>query len=480
MPCWNRCKRFSTSAMPVRVRSAMQDLGPTFVKLGQVLATRVDLLPPEWIAELPELQNAVPALPYADIREQLEAEFGRIQGGRGFAVHCLDLDHFKDVNDTLGHPIGDMLLQQVSARVLAVVRRDDVVARVGGDEFFVLQPHANEAMAAALAARINQTLAEPFLIQGNEVHVTSSIGIARCTAETPTPDTLTMQADLALYRAKEDGRNCFRFHSEAFDREVHERVSISDDLRGAVERGELCLYYQPQVALGTGRIVGAEALLRWKHPQRGLVMPGEFIPLAEELGLIVPIGEWVLRTACQQAASWPADISISVNVSPVQLRNPEFPKLVDRCLKQTGLAPRRLELEMTESVLMQNTEATLETLRQLQETGVGISLDDFGTGYSSLSYLRRFPFNRIKIDRSFVTDIAARPDALAIVRTILMLAESLGMTTTAEGVETDDQRTLLKAVGCQEMQGFLFSAAVPPDAAMRLMQSGAVKDTAAA
>jgi EAL domain-containing protein (putative c-di-GMP-specific phosphodiesterase class I) len=252
------------------------------------------------------------------------------------------------------------------------------------------------------------------------------------------------------------------------------------DLRQAIAEDQLEVHYQPVVTLQGGRVTGCEALVRWRHPIRGMISPAEFIPVAEETGLISAVGESVLWRACMEAARWPNDKKIAVNVSPVQFRNPEFPEIVARCLKETGLAPRRLELEMTESVLMQNTDAALETLRQLQHSGVGISLDDFGTGYSSLSYLRRFPFNRIKIDRSFVTDIAVRPDALAIVRTILMLAESLGMTTTAEGVEREDQRTLLQAIGCHEMQGYLFSAALPPEPAMKLMWNGMAKDIAAA
>jgi predicted signal transduction protein with EAL and GGDEF domain len=306
------------------------------------------------------------------------------------------------------------------------------------------------------------------------------VGVALAPDHGTAVSDLLKHADLALYGAKLDGRATCRHYEPEMNARMTLRRDLEMDLRRAINTDQLEVHYQPVVTLQGERVTGCEALVRWHHPKKGMIPPATFIPVAEDTGLISAIGERVLWQACTDAAGWPDDKKIAVNVSTVQLRNPEFPRIVERCLRDTGLSPQRLELEMTESVLMQNTEATLETLRKLQETGVGISLDDFFTGYSSLSYLRCFPFNRIKIDRSFVTDIALRPDAQAIVRTILMLAESLGMTTTAEGVETDDQRTLLKAIGCHEMQGFLFSRALPPDAALRLMRDGVLKDTAAA
>jgi diguanylate cyclase (GGDEF)-like protein len=398
--------------------------------------------------------------------ERLAAAFsGRRGRDSSFTLLYFDLDHFKDVNDTLGHPIGDMLLQQVATRVSAVVRRDDVVARVGGDEFFILQPHADEAMAAALAARINQTLAEPFLIQGNDVHVASSIGIARCTKETPTADMLIVQADLALYRAKGDGRNCFRFHSEAFDREVHERVSISDDLRGAVDRGELCLYYQPQIELASGRIVGAEALLRWKHPERGLVNPGQFIPIAERTGAIMALGEFVISEACRQLQEWNA-LKIAPNVLAINCSASQFKAggdligFIGASVEMSGVTPSQLEVELTESVLMEVTKQHNTLLARLRQLGVRIAIDDFGTGYSSLSYLTSYPFSRLKIAQELVFDVTREPRNATVVRAAIRLADELGIECIAEGIETPEQAAFLVEAGCKQGQGFLFGRPV--------------------
>jgi len=399
--------------------------------------------------------------------QRLAAAFAARRGkGSSFALLYFDLDHFKDVNDTLGHPIGDMLLQQVATRVSAVLRRDDVVARVGGDEFFVLQPHADEGMAAGLAARLNRTLAETFLIQGNEVHVTASIGIARCTSETPTADMLIVQADLALYRAKEDGRNCFRFHSEAFDREVRERVSIADDLRGAVERGELCLYYQPQVALTTGRIVGAEALLRWKHPQRGLVNPAKFIPVAERTGAILALGEFVISEACRQLKEWNdlelAPGVVAINCSASQFKaGSDLVDFIGAAVELSGVPPSQLEVELTESVLMEVTQQHSELMTQLRQLGVRIAIDDFGTGYSSLSYLTSYPFSRLKIAQQLVFDVTRERRNATVVRAAIRLADELGIECIAEGIETSDQAAFLIEAGCRQGQGYLFAKPVP-------------------
>jgi diguanylate cyclase (GGDEF)-like protein len=399
--------------------------------------------------------------------QRLTAAFVARRGkGSSFALLYFDLDHFKDVNDTLGHPIGDMLLQQVATRVSAVLRRDDVVARVGGDEFFVLQPHADEGMAAALAARLNRTLAESFLIQGNEVHVTASIGIARCTSETPTADMLIVQADLALYRAKEDGRNCFRFHSEAFDREVRERVSIADDLRGAVERGELCLYYQPQVALATGRIVGAEALLRWKHPQRGLVNPAKFIPVAERTGAILAMGEFVISEACRQLKEWNdlelAPGVVAINCSASQFKaGSDLIDFIGATVELSGVRPAQLEVELTESVLMEVTQQHSELMTRLRQLGVRIAIDDFGTGYSSLSYLTSYPFSRLKIAQQLVFDVTRERRNATVVRAAIRLADELGIECIAEGIETPEQAAFLIEAGCRQGQGYLFARPVP-------------------
>lgn len=414
--------------------------------------------------------------------EQLQRRLAALAPHERLAVLYLDLDNFKSVNDTLGHATGDDLLRAVAKRLKSNLDEDDLLSRLSGDEFaIVLSDVTSLEDACARARLLRRSVIDRVLdLNGHKAVTDLSVGIALAPDHGSAVGDLLKHADLALNSAKLDGRATCRHFEPEMNARMTLRRDLEMDLRRAITGDQLEVHYQPVVTLQGDRITGCEALVRWRHPTKGMISPVEFIPVAEDTGLISAIGERVLWQACSDAARWPDDKKVAVNVSPVQLRNPEFPKTVERCLKQTGLPARRLELEMTESVLMQNTEATLETLRKLQQTGVGISLDDFGTGYSSLSYLRRFPFNRIKIDRSFVTDIAARPDALAIVRTILMLAESLGMTSTAEGVETDDQKTLLKAIGCHEMQGYLFSRAVPPEAALRLLQDGAAKDTAAA
>jgi diguanylate cyclase (GGDEF)-like protein/PAS domain S-box-containing protein len=414
--------------------------------------------------------------------EQLERRIAELGPGQRLAVLYVDLDHFKSVNDTLGHATGDDLLRAVATRLKSSLDDDDLLTRLSGDEFaIVLSDVVSLGDAYARARLLRRSVIDRVLdLGGHKAVIDLSVGIALAPDHGTAVSDLLKHADLALHSAKLDGRATCRHFEPEMNARMTLRRDLEMDLRRAINSDQLEVHYQPVVTLQGQRVTGCEALVRWRHPVKGMISPVEFIPVAEDTGLITAIGERVLWQACRDAASWPDDKKIAVNVSTVQLRNPEFPTIVERCLKETGLDPRRLELEMTESVLMQNTEATLETLRRLQETGVGISLDDFGTGYSSLSYLRRFPFNRIKIDRSFITDIAVRPDAQAIVRTILMLAESLGMTTTAEGVETDDQRLLLLTIGCHEMQGFLFSRAMPADKALRLMRDGVLKDTAAA
>ena len=418
--------------------------------------------------------------------EQLQRRITELGPQDRLAVLYLDLDHFKSVNDTLGHATGDELLRGVAARLKTCLNDNDLFARLSGDEFaIVLTATGRTEDFLARAKDLRQSVVDQaFSLDGHQAVIDLSVGIALAPDHGTDIGDLLKHADLALYGAKLDGRATCRCFEPEMNARMTRRRDLEMDLRRAIAEDQLEVHYQPVVTLQGDRVTGCEALVRWRHPTRGMISPAEFIPVAEETGLISAIGSSVLWRACSEAMRWPDDKKIAVNVSPVQFRNPEFLSVVDRCLKETGLSPQRLELEMTESVLLQNTDATLETLRQLQKSGVGISLDDFGTGYSSLSYLRRFPFNRIKIDRSFVTDMAVRPDALAIVRTIFMLAESLGMTTTAEGVEKEDQRTLLKAIGCHEMQGFLFSRAVPPADALKLMWDGIAnnlaKDTAAA
>ena len=403
------------------------------------------------------------------LNEHLEQALSRVKRGEMVAVHLLDLDHFKHVNDTLGHPAGDKLLKDVADRLRALVRETDTIARMGGDEFAVLQVAiAQPADATSLARRIIESVAEPYELEGRQVVVGTSIGIAVGPSDGLATDQLMRNADLALYRAKDDGRGTYRFFEANMDAEMQKRRALEYDLRKALPAGEFELHYQPVVNLETNRITGFEALLRWHHPERGLIAPGEFIGLAEEIGFIVPLGEWVIRDACATAAQWPPHVRVSVNLSPVQFRNPGLVKVVVGALAASGLAADRLELEITETALMEDSETTLATLYRLREIGVRIAMDDFGTGYSSLGYLQSFPFDRIKIDRSFIKDIAEGLGSLNIVRAVAALGKGLGMETTAEGVETSEQLDSVKSEGCTEMQGFLFSDARPASELRRL------------
>ena len=393
------------------------------------------------------------------LREQLEQELSFVRRGGQLAVLYLDLDHFKGVNDTLGHSTGDELLKAVTARLRGCLRDVDIFARLGGDEFAIVQTGLQQPTdAAALAQRLRDAITRTsYELNGHQVTVDLSIGIALAPNDGTDVDQLLKCADMALYGAKSDGRGTFRYFEPDMDARTKMRRALEVDLRKALLNGEFELHYQPLVRLADNEISGCEALLRWHHPERGMIPPAEFIPVAEETGLINTIGEWVLRQACAEAATWPDDIKVAVNVSPVQFRNQPLPQVVINALAATGLAPNRLELEITESVLMQSNETTLRMLHQLRELGVRISMDDFGTGYSSLSYLRSFPFDKIKIDRTFINDLSNGKDAAAIVQAIVTLANSLDMTTTAEGVETERQVKALRAMGCIEMQGYLFS-----------------------
>jgi len=394
--------------------------------------------------------------------EQLEQGLRRTRSGEQLAVLCLDLDHFKDINDSLGHPIGDALLKEVGRRLTAVVDESDTVARLGGDEFAVVQIGRSEETAArSLARRLVEVISAPYEIDDHQIVIGVSIGISLSPQDGSDPDELLKNADLALYRAKADGRGTYRFFETGMDARAQARRLLEMDLRAALQRGEFEPYYQPIRDVISGRVVAFEALLRWNHPHRGLIAPIDFIPLAEETGLIVQLGEFVLRSACVDAASWPDDVDLAVNLSPVQFKNPNLIASVTEALAASGLDARRLELEITESVLLQNSEATLTTLHELRGMGVRISLDDFGTGYSSLSYLRSFPFDKIKIDRSFVSELATREDSMAIIRAVTGLGRSLGIVTTAEGVENDAQLELLRREGCNQAQGYLFSKPRP-------------------
>ena len=407
--------------------------------------------------------DALTSLPNRTMfNERLQHALAHAGRGAGAAVLCLDLDRFKSVNDTLGHPVGDELLRAVADRLSACVREVDTVARLGGDEFAVVQAGVGQAEeAGTLAARIVAALGEPYVLSGHNVVIGVSIGIALAPTDATGPERLLKCADMALYRAKTDGRGLFRFFECEMDVKIQARRALELDLRRALHNDEFLLHYQPLVDLRIDRVTSFEALLRWQHPERGLLPPDEFIPIAEESGLIVPLGEWVLRRACMDAMAWPDRIRVAVNLSPAQFRESRLVDAIRAALTDSGLPPSRLELEITESVLLQNSQATFALLHELHELGTPIAMDDFGTGYSSLSYLRSFPFDKIKIDRSFIGDLSNKDSAAHIVRAVTGLGISLGMSTTAEGVETLEQLRQLRVEGCTEVQGYLFSRPRP-------------------
>ncbi len=416
----------------------------------------------ERIAFLAE-HDALTRLANRDLfRARLDQALGMAGRGTGFALLWLDLDNFKVINDTYGHPVGDALLQAVAKRLEGCVRAVDTVARLGGDEFAILQldvDHSNQV--EPLANRILDAFRSPFEVGGQQIGVRTSIGITVAPADGTLPETLLKNADIALYLAKTEGRGAVRFFEPEMDARIQLRRSLEADLRMALEHDQFEVHYQPLMKLATGRVAGFEALLRWRHPTRGLISPLDFIPLAEETGLIVPIGHWVLHEACREAASWPAGIAVAVNLSPVQFQRGDVHDSVQAALTLSGLPAERLELEITETVLMDQTDGPMACLSCLRGLGVAIALDDFGTGYSSLSYLNRFPFDKIKIDRSFVRDMDRNREAMSILDAILALGHSLGMRTTAEGVETQAQLAQLRRKGCTQAQGYLFSKPVP-------------------
>lgn len=389
--------------------------------------------------------------------------------GGAMAVLCFDLDNFKTVNDRLGHAAGDRLLRWVAAQLQENVGEHDTVARLGGDEFAVLQRGPQPQSAERLARRLVEIIGHPPPLEHQSMHVGVSVGIAIAPDHGLDADELMKCADLALYQAKAKGRGAYQLFEPEMEKEARSRHALEHDLRGALEAREFHLAFQPQVRLDTTELTGFEALLRWKHPSRGLVSPAEFIPIAEETGLIVPIGEWVLRTACATAATWP-DLTVAVNLSPVQFRSRGLVAMVTSALAEAGLPPHRLELEVTETALLDDSEATIEILHQLRALGVRVSLDDFGIGYSSLSYLRKFPFDRIKIDRSFVGTLSESPESMAIVRTIASLGSVLGVGTTAEGVETIEQLDFVRECGCTAVQGYYFGKPSPAAEVVRVIE----------
>ncbi|SHJ84335.1 PAS domain S-box-containing protein/diguanylate cyclase (GGDEF) domain-containing protein [Malonomonas rubra DSM 5091] len=382
------------------------------------------------------------------------------------ALLFLDLDRFKNFNDSLGHASGDEILCEVAERLRKQVRESDTIARLGGDEFLVILEELKDAVGAAtLAQKIQGALTEPIRIGGQDLPLTVSIGISTYPGDASNAEELLKCAEVAMYRAKEQGRNSYQFYTPDMNAHSHERLLLEADLRKALEQNQLVLHYQPQYELASGRVVGVEALVRWQHPEKGLISPNDFIPLAEETGLIVPLGEWVLKTACQQAVSWQSggliDLKIAVNVSARQFRQSGFLDSVNRILNETGLPPRWLELEITESTVMKNVSGTIKIMNQLHRQGISLAIDDFGTGYSSLSYLKRFPLSKLKIDSSFIADITHSANDLSIAKSIVALAETMQMDVLAEGVERQEQQELLQKMGCGYGQGFLFSRPLP-------------------
>jgi diguanylate cyclase (GGDEF)-like protein/PAS domain S-box-containing protein len=395
-------------------------------------------------------------------REQMERELQKVSRGEQFALLYIDVDEFKGINDSLGHHVGDELLKAVAGRIRGCIREGDLIARLGGDEFAVIQTGVkgvNDVLD--VVTRIRNAVRQPFQCLGHHLSSDASIGIALAPQDGTDVDQLIKNADLAMYGAKADGRRTYRFFEPAMDASANARLALEQDLRHALSNGGFEIHYQPLVDLRTGQVTGCEALIRWRHPERGMISPAAFIPVAEDTGLIVELGEWVLRTACAEAANWPEHVRLAVNVSPIQLREPTLSLKIASALAASGLPANRLEIEITEAVLIGDDATALTILHELKAIGVRIALDDFGTGYSSLSYLKRFPFDKIKIDRCFVTDIAEADGSSVIVQAVVNIAASCNMTTVAEGVETPQQKELLRALGCTQMQGFLFSGAKP-------------------
>ena len=462
---------------------ALDELGP--VLLSGVAATMIflavlavalrwilrDLAASQERAQLLAGRDPLSSLPNRLLfTERLDMEIGRLGRQEGsIAVMFLDLDRFKDVNDTYGHPAGDELIKQVAQRLSDLLRGADTLARFGGDEFAIIQTGLrSSAHAEALARRILDEVSRPFEIAGAQISVGVSIGVALAPQNGQSHDVLMRLADTALYQAKSEGRNRFSFFERTMDDALRMKKVVEDDLRHAILRDELALHYQPVYSADGGSIVGVEALVRWPHAKHGLISPSRFIALAEERGLVIPLGEWVLRRACEDGKRWP-HLRMAVNVSPLQFRHRDFVASVVRTLRETGFDATRLELELTEGVVVEDADAAEAAMMELRDLGVNLALDDFGTGYSSLIYLRRFAFDKIKIDRSFLESMEATGESAILVHSIVHLGRALGLTVTAEGVETREQHRFLQALGCHQVQGFLFSKAVPPEEIDRLL-----------
>ena len=387
------------------------------------------------------------------------------RGGETLAVMFLDLDHFKDINDTLGHNIGDQVLMELAKRLKAILRGQDALSRQGGDEYILILPSTDENGAGVVASKLIEVVSQPFKIDKHELIVTASIGIAIYPNDGTNLETLSKHADIAMYRAKHEGRNSFRFFTPEMQKHSARNLMLANELRHALERNELYLHYQPQISLQGGHIIGVEALLRWQHPEMGMVSPSEFIPIAERSGQIIPIGEWVFRTAARQLKEWIDNgmqpMMMAANLSAVQFRQNDLPEWIDHILDEVKLPHHLLELELTEAATMENTAAAVNMMKKLHERGIRMSIDDFGTGYSSLNYLKQFKVYKLKIDKSFVRDITNGPEDRAIVTAIINMASSLGMQTIAEGVETEQQLEFLRLHGCNEAQGYYFSKPQP-------------------
>lgn len=464
----NQAAKTATHANQMIMASALVGIGllvlVTTAAIRIVQGITADLARSREEAQRLALHDALTGLPNRTLfAERLELALAHVQRhGTGLAVLCVDLDRFKQVNDTYGHPVGDALLRVVAGRLRDCLRSTDTVARLGGDEFAIIQaPLRRTADANLLAGRIVEALSEPYNLDRQRVSIGASVGLALAPADTVDATDILKMADMALYRAKADGRGLFRMFDSGMDALLQARQSLELDLRRAIEVQEFELHYQPLIDLSSGRVNAMEALVRWRHPERGMVRPDDFIPLAEETGLIVKIGAWVLHRACKDAADWPADVHVAVNVSATQFQHPGLITAVLDALAASALPPERLELEITETAFLADADATLAMLHELRAKGLRFAMDDFGTGYSSLSYLRSFPFDKIKIDRSFVRDIETSSDCKAIVRAVIGLGSNLGITTTAEGVETAAQLMQLRADGCEQAQGYLFSRPVP-------------------
>jgi diguanylate cyclase (GGDEF)-like protein len=424
---------------------------------------------------LSEQRDALTGLPNRlELSRRLAEIFGSAREN-GAALLYVDLDRFKMVNDTLGHPVGDVLLKMVADRMTKLLGPGDLIARLGGDEFAILQINREQGHAAeALAVKLIDVVGRMYLIQGHSVQVGASVGIALAFTDAKTPEELIKNADLAMFKAKSQGRGAFRFFTDAMDQEIQARRALEIDLRRALALQEFSLAYQPQYLVEGSQLLGFEALIRWTTPERGNIPPAQFIPLAEEIGLIGSIGEWVLRTACLEAASWPSPLSVSVNLSPLQFKGQNLVSIVMSALANAGLPAPRLELEITEGALMDDTDTVVSMLKRIKALGVKVSMDDFGTGYSSLSYLQKFPFDKIKIDQSFVRSLETNSESAAIVRAVTALGESLGMVTIAEGVETENQLLQITRDGCKQVQGFLTGRPLSTDAVAALVLTASV------